>query len=155
MTFVLTCPAFTDGERIPGRFTCEGDDVSPPLEWDDPPAEALSFSLVCSDPDAPGKVWYHWAIFDIPVSASGLPEAVPRHPRVGGARQAVSDFRRFGYGGPCPPRGHGDHRYRFELTALTVAALALGERCDCRAVEAATLQYRLGTAILSGTYSRT
>lgn len=154
MVFLLTSPVFAEGERIPDRYTCEGEDVSPPLLWADPPAGARSFALVCSDPDAPMGVWYHWAIFDLPAATADLPEAFPGAARVGSIRQATNDFRRVGYGGPCPPRGHGEHRYRFELTALSVLVLPLADRCNCWQVENAAARNRIVSANIIGVYSR-
>jgi Raf kinase inhibitor-like YbhB/YbcL family protein len=154
MTLVLTSPAFADGARIPERFTCEGDDVSPPLAWSGAPAATRSFALVVSDADAPAGTWYHWAIFDLPAATAGLAEGQPRDGRAGNVRQAVTDFRRTGYGGPCPPRGHGPHRYTFRLLALDVARLEVPERVDCRAVERAAVPHTLAEARLIGTYAR-
>lgn len=154
MTLVLTSPAFADGARIPERFTCEGDDVSPPLAWSGAPAATRSFALVMSDADATAGTWYHWAIFDLPAATAGLAEGHPRDGGAGGVRQAVTDFRRTGYGGPCPPRGHGPHRYTFHLMALDVARLDVPERADCRAVERAAARHTLAEARLIGTFAR-
>lgn len=154
MVFLLTSPAFTDGEFIPVRYTCDGENISPPLQWANAPSETKSFILVCSDPDAPVGVWYHWAIFNLPASTTALPEALANKTRVDGACQAINDFRYVGYGGPCPPRGHGVHHYRFELTAASIPALPLDDPCDCRAVEMAAEWYRIASAIIVGTYSR-
>lgn len=113
----LTSTIFTDGGLIPGKYTCDGANVSPPLAWEGVPAQAKSLALVCQDPDAPGGVWTHWALFDLPVSAGGLPENVPASEALaGGGRQGRNDFKKIGYGGPCPP--HGTHRYFFRLYAL-------------------------------------
>jgi Raf kinase inhibitor-like YbhB/YbcL family protein len=154
MAMTLTSSAFVEGARIPARFTCEGADMSPPLAWSDPPAGARSFALVCSDPDAPVGTWYHWAVFDLPADCRALPEDYPKDPRVGGVRQAVTDFRRTGYGGPCPPKGHGTHHYRFNLMALAVPALDLADRLGCRDVETAAKRHLLAEAMLTGIYSR-
>jgi hypothetical protein len=154
MVMTLTTTAFADGGRIPTRFTCDGDNISPPLAWDGVPADVLSFALVCSDPDAPAGTWYHWAVFDVPATVRHLDEAYPTEARVDATRQATNDFRRSGYGGPCPPRGHGPHRYRFHLLALAVATLEVGDRADCRAVEKAAGRHVLAETVLTGTYGR-
>lgn len=109
--------AFREGGMIPEHYTCDGADVSPPLSWGSAPAGTASLALIADDPDAPGKTWVHWVVFDLPPSASGFPENVPgdRTLAIGGA-QGRNDFGRIGYGGPCPPGG--THRYFFKLYAL-------------------------------------
>ena len=154
MPMTLTSAAFGQDMRIPRRYTCDGDDLSPPLSWSGAPPHTKSFALICSDPDAPMKTWYHWAIFDMPATLSHLDEGVGKHARVSDLRQAMTDFARFGYGGPCPPKGHGEHRYRFHLLALDVATLALPEQAHCRDVERTAAASILGEAVLVGTYSR-
>lgn len=154
MDFSLTSAAFADGARIPDRHACTGDDLSPPLAWEGPPAGTLGFALVCSDPDAPAGTWYHWAVFDIPADAAALAEGYPTDARVGVTRQAVNDFRRTGYGGPCPPPGHGVHHYYFHLTALDVDRLDLPPTAGCRDVERVIKHHALAQAVLTGTYSR-
>ncbi|NIR44309.1 MAG: YbhB/YbcL family Raf kinase inhibitor-like protein [Gemmatimonadetes bacterium] len=116
----LSSPAFEDGESIPRRFTCQGADLSPPLSWTDVPEGAISLALIVDDPDAPAGTWVHWVIYDIPAALDGLPEGLPGDavtPQ--GARQGINDFRRVGYGGPCPPAGE-PHRYYFYLYALDI-----------------------------------
>jgi Raf kinase inhibitor-like YbhB/YbcL family protein len=154
MSLTLTSPAFGQGMRIPARHTCDGRDLSPPLSWSDAPPRARSFALICSDPDAPMKTWYHWAIFDIPATVDQLDEGVAAGARLEGLRQAVTDFGRAGYGGPCPPKGHGEHHYRFHLLALDVTTLGLPEKAHCRDVERTAAPHILGEAVLIGTYSR-
>jgi hypothetical protein len=118
MSFQLTSPAFEAGGNIPRKFTCDGGDVSPPLEWTEPPAGTQSFSLIADDPDAPAGTWVHWVLYDLPAAARALEEGVPaKEELANGARQGRNDFRRIGYGGPCPPRGPA-HRYFFKLYAL-------------------------------------
>jgi Raf kinase inhibitor-like YbhB/YbcL family protein len=117
MALTLTSTAFSDGGLIPRRYTCDGEDVSPPLAWRDAPAGTRSFALICDDPDAPAKVWVHWVIYNLPATVTDLPEAVPPDPELPrGGRQGRNDFGRLGYGGPCPPSG--THRYFFRLYAL-------------------------------------
>ena len=152
MTMKLASPAFPPGGKMPGRFTCEGEDVSPPLVWSGAPAGTRSFALVCSDADAPGGVWHHWAVFDIPSAAAALAE---HHPRDGALpRQALNDFGKPGYGGPCPPRGHGRHHYRFRLYALDIDRLEFPATPRSREVEAAAAEHAIATADLVGVYSR-
>lgn len=154
MALRLISPAFAQDQRIPIRHTCEGDNVSPFLDWDGAPAGTASFALVCSDPDAPVGTWYHWAIFDIPPEIHSLDEGVPSDGRIGEIRQAVTDFHRTGYGGPCPPKGDGDHRYDFRLMALDVPKLAVAESPDCRDVECEVAQHTLAETTLTGRFSR-
>lgn len=102
---------------IPAKYTCDGDDVSPPLEWTGIPQGTKSLALICDDPDAPVGTWVHWVIWNIPATLNGLAEDVPPDPQLpDGSRQGISDFRRPGYGGPCPPSGV--HRYYFKVYAL-------------------------------------
>ncbi|TVR96177.1 MAG: YbhB/YbcL family Raf kinase inhibitor-like protein [Rhodospirillales bacterium] len=154
MPLTLNCPDFPEGGRIPERFTCEGDDLSPPLSWTDVPEGTRSFALICADPDAPAGTWYHWGLFDIPADQRELRAAMPSDPKVSGMRQAVTDFKRPGYGGPCPPRGHGVHHYGFRLMALDVASLPVPASGHCRDVEHAAEGHVLEAAVLTGTYSR-
>jgi Raf kinase inhibitor-like YbhB/YbcL family protein len=152
LTMRLTSSAFAQGDKIPTRFTCDGADVSPPLAWSGAPAGTRSFCLVCSDPDAPAGVWFHWAIFDIPGDATRLPEHLPvEHAAM---RQALNDFHRPGYRGPCPPHGHGRHHYQFKLYALGAERLGVPSGADCRAVEAAAEAHALAAAELVAVYSR-
>jgi len=111
--------AFREGEMIPSKYTCDGPDISPPLEWSDPPSGTKSFALISDDPDAPVGTWVHWVIFNIPGSERKLEENIPRTEVLkNGARQGKNDFGRIGYGGPCPPGG--THRYYFKLYALDI-----------------------------------
>ncbi len=154
MPFRLQSKVILEGRPIPPIYSCEGKDISPPLDWEDAPEGTLSFALVCSDPDAPVGTWYHWAIFDIPPGTKGLPEAYPPSAQAGAILQGLNDFKKLGYGGPCPPKDHGPHRYRFVLTALGVATLGLRAGAGARDIEKAAARHSLGQAILVGTYSR-
>ena len=117
MSIIITSPAFLEGELIPRRFTCDGDDISPPLNWTGIPENTRSLALICDDPDAPVGTWDHWLLFDLPADSGGLPEAVPDHPTLdNGAVHGNNSWGRPGYGGPCPPGG--THRYFFRLYAL-------------------------------------
>lgn len=154
MTFTLSSPAFENGAPIPRRYTCDGEDLSPTLQWDGPPAKTKSFVLFCEDPDAPAGTWHHWALYDLTADTRSLVEGYPTEAQVGGARQTRNDFRRFGYGGPCPPGGHGTHHYHFRLLALSVATLDLGPVPACELVAAAAAPHVLAEARLIGTYAR-
>ncbi len=118
-TLTLKSAAFEDGGTIPERYTCEGEDISPPLTWSGVPHGIKSFALTVEDPDAPGGTFVHWVIFDIPGNLTGLPEGVPKEePRPKGLGiQGINDFRLIGYRGPCPPPGK-PHHYVFTLYAL-------------------------------------
>ncbi|RMF74939.1 MAG: YbhB/YbcL family Raf kinase inhibitor-like protein [Acidobacteria bacterium] len=156
MPFELSSPAFGHGEKIPRRFTCEGEDVSPPLAWTDPPEGTASFALIVDDPDAPDPAapkttWSHWVLYDIPPEARALPEDAGGRERPLGARDGINDWRRRGYGGPCPPIGR--HRYFFRLHALdtTLGELDRPTRAEVlRRIEG----HVLGVAELMGTYQK-
>ena len=109
--------SFDEGGFIPGKYTCDGIDVSPPLEWSSVPEGTKTFALICDDPDAPMGTWVHQVIFNIPGNIRELQENVP-HQKIlkNGGKQGENDFRKIGYGGPCPPRG--THRYYFKINAL-------------------------------------
>ncbi len=117
MAFELTSTAFANGDPIPMKYTCDDQDISPPLQWTDPPEGTRSFALICDDPDAPVGTWVHWVLYDLPGSTLSLPEAAPSDPDLpDGGRHGQNSWRRPGYGGPCPPGG--THRYFFKLYAL-------------------------------------
>lgn len=146
--FVLTSPAFVDGADIPPRFSCDGADESPPLEWHGAPADTRSLVLVVRDPDARGFV--HWLAYDIPGSPDGaLPAAVP--PSAASPEQGRNDFGNRGYGGPCPPSG--THHYVFTLSALD-RTLELGGSKRLDAVESAMRGHVLASTTLTGMYRR-
>jgi Raf kinase inhibitor-like YbhB/YbcL family protein len=110
--------AFQAGEDIPARYTCDGDDVSPPLSWSEPPAGTQSLALICDDPDAPAGTWTHWVLFNLPATARSLSEGIPPDGVVEGVgAHGSNSWGRLGYGGPCPPGGAA-HRYLFKLVAL-------------------------------------
>lgn len=119
MALTLTSSAFTPGGVIPIRHSCEGADESPALMWGDPPDGTRSLVLICDDPDAPRGVWVHWVMYNIPPRVRGLPQGIQRDPQLpDGSRQGNNSSGRSGYSGPCPPPGHGPHRYFFKLYAL-------------------------------------
>ena len=152
MSFELTSSAFGPGEPIPRTYTCDGDDISPPLEWGDPPAGTQSFALISDDPDAPVGIWVHWVLYNLPAETRSLPEAVPADAELpGGGLHGKSSWRRLGYGGPCPPSG--THRYFFMLYALdTVLDLKAG--ASKKQVLEAMAGHILAETELMGVYSR-
>jgi len=154
MTMQLRSSAFDDGAAIPRRFTREGGDVSPPLNWSDPPAPTRSFVVLCDDPDAPAGTWHHWAAYDIPAGRTGLPEDAARHNGKEGFMQALNDFGRSGYGGPCPPRSHGPHHYHFRLLAPSTDHLRVRKNPPYRDVEREARRHLLAEAVLVGLYER-
>jgi len=153
MAFELTSPAFKAGDTIPTKHTCDGEDLSPALAWTDPPGGTKSFALICDDPDAPRGTWVHWVLYAVPASARRLPEGVKTTPTLDeGSRQGTNDFRKIGYGGPCPPPGPA-HRYFFKLHALD-ATLDLPPGASKAALEKAMEGHTLGRAELMGRYAR-
>ncbi len=153
MAFRLTSPGFADGCPVPARFSCDGDNVSPPLQWSGAPPATGSFALICEDPDAPAGPWFHWAIFDLPRDTRDLPANLA--PTAGGAvKQGTNDFGRVGYGGPCPPRGHREHHYRFSLYALNTPTLNLKDHATCAEISRVAQRHTLAVAVLTGTYQR-
>jgi Raf kinase inhibitor-like YbhB/YbcL family protein len=126
MAIKVMSTAFGEGEMIPKQYTCDGKDVSPPLTWSGVPAKAKSIALICDDPDAPGGTWVHWVLFNLPPNTEELAEGVASSKTLGnGGNHGTNDFRKFGYGGPCPPGG--THRYYFKVYALdTLLDLAPG-----------------------------
>jgi hypothetical protein len=116
-TMKIISSAFSEGGGIPSKYTCDGQDISPPLEWKDAPGDTKSFALISDDPDAPGGTWVHWVAFNIPPTAAKLEENI-KHDRefANGMKQGSNDWPKIGYGGPCPPSG--THRYYFKLYAL-------------------------------------
>lgn len=118
MALQLRSPDFTSGGTIPKQFTCDGADISPSLEWSDPPAGTQSFALITDDPDAPVGTWVHWVLFDLPAKARALAQNLPKKEEMAdGSRHGRNDFGKIGYGGPCPPLG-APHRYFFKIYAL-------------------------------------
>ncbi len=114
----LQSPDFASGANIPKQFTCDAEDISPALAWNDPPAGTQSFALIADDPDAPVGTWVHWVLFDLPANTRSLPQNVSKIEQLpDGSRQGHNDFGKIGYGGPCPPPGK-PHRYFFKLYAL-------------------------------------
>lgn len=152
-TVSLTSPAFVDNAAIPARFTCDGANISPPLRWAAPPQGTKSLALTCDDSDAPAGDWTHWVIYNLPPTATSLPEAVtPTALRPDGVRQCRNSFGKVGYGGPCPPSGN-PHHYIFRLYALD-AELSLTEDATAADAQRAAGGHVLAEGTLTGTYGR-
>ena len=154
MSLKLTSSAFAPGGEIPAKHTCEGNDLSPPLAWSGVPANAKSLALIVDDPDAPDPAapkmtWVHWVLYNIPPGVSSLPEAVKQLPA--GTSQGLNDWKRTGYGGPCPPIGR--HRYFHKLYALDSALPDLGQPTKTK-LEAAMNPHLIAQAELLGTYQK-
>jgi Raf kinase inhibitor-like YbhB/YbcL family protein len=144
----LTSGAFQNGSAIPVQYTCDGANQSPALSWGDPPAGTKSFALVIDDPDSPGGMFRHWGVYDIPASARSI-----------GAGQSTgaevsNDFGKPGYGGPCPPKGHGPHHYHFKLFALDVDKLGVPQSAKIANVENEASKHALAFGELIGSYER-
>ncbi|MGH9137267.1 MAG: YbhB/YbcL family Raf kinase inhibitor-like protein [Acidimicrobiales bacterium] len=145
----LTSPEFADGSPIPTRYTCDGDNVSPPLEWRDLPEGTVALALTCEDPDAPRGTFVHWVLWDLAPTTTRLEVGeVPA-----GSQEGRNGFGQSGYGGPCPPPGHGTHHYVFSLAALSEAVdVPAGASIDDlrRVTDGSTLE----VATLISTYQR-
>lgn len=155
MPLRLNSSAFGQGEAIPKKYTCDGDNVSPPLTWSGAPEGTRSFLLVCDDPDAPGGVFHHWAAFNIPAGWTELAEGYGPESLEPGFRQAINDFGKPGYGGPCPPRGDGPHRYHFRLSALSTETLLAASSATCVEVMTLARPHVLEFVELVGLFGRT
>ncbi len=151
MPLQLTSPVFAAQGGIPKRFTCDGDDVSPPLAWTGAPAGTRSFALVVDDPDAPIGTWVHWVLYDLPDTVVALPEAVTSRTLPPGTREGTNSWKRTGYGGPCPPSGR--HRYFHKLYALDIVLPDLDRPTSGR-LEKAMAGHVLAQTELVGTYQR-
>ena len=148
----LSSAAFKNGAPIPKQFTCDGPNVSPPLQWSGIPDGSKSLALLVDDPDAPRGSWVHWILFNIPPGAAGLPENIKKTVTIpNGARQGMNDFHEVGYGGPCPPGGK--HRYFFRLYALD-AELTVDAGATRAQFERAMQGHVVSDAQLMGTYQR-
>jgi Raf kinase inhibitor-like YbhB/YbcL family protein len=156
MTFALVSPAFAPGGEIPRRYTCQGEDISPPLSWSDAPAGTKSFALIVDDPDAPDPkaprtTWVHWVLYNLSAETLELPEAMGPETLPPGAEEGQNDWRNLGYGGPCPPVGR--HRYFHKLYALDIRLPNLGAVTKSQ-LELAMGGHILGRAELVGTYQK-
>jgi Raf kinase inhibitor-like YbhB/YbcL family protein len=152
----ITSPAFENNQPIPRKYTAEGENVSPPLEWADEPARTQSFALIVDDPDAPDprapeRTWVHWVLYDIPAGTHSLPEDAARHGLPAGTRSGLNDWKRASYGGPAPPIGR--HRYFHRLYALDVVLTDLERPTKARLLNAMK-GHVLAESQLIGTYRR-
>lgn len=153
MTLQIKSPDFASGSTIPKQFTCSGADISPALEWADPPAKTQSFALITDDPDAPIGTFTHWVVYDLPASLRSLPQNFPKADETAdGSRQGRNDFANIGYNGPCPPPGK-PHRYFFRLYALD-AKLNLKSGASKKEVERAIEGHLLAAGETMGRFSR-
>ena len=153
MSFQIKSSAFENGKPIPIKYTGQGKDVSPPLEWSNPPAGTKSFAIINDDPDAPVGTWVHWVIYDIPANVTKLPENVPAKETLpDGSKQGLNDWGRVGYGGPMPPPGN-PHRYFFKIYALDTV-LNLKPLATKAELLKAMQGHILAQAELMGTYQR-
>lgn len=156
MSMIISSPSFMHDRTIPARHTCDGPDISPPLAWSGVPAGAKSLALIVDDPDAPDpaapqRTWVHWVLYNITPDAGGLTEGVTAEDLPAGTLQGINDWRRTGYGGPCPPVGK--HRYFFKLYALDTALPDLKKPAKA-ALEKAMQGHILAQAELIGLYQR-
>jgi Raf kinase inhibitor-like YbhB/YbcL family protein len=148
----IASSAFQNNGAIPRKYTCDGDDVSPPIEWSEVPANARTVALICDDPDAPKHDFVHWVLFNVAPNAGAVPEHVPRRAELAdGACQGTNDFGKVGYGGPCPPSG--THHYRFTLYAVDTE-LRVNPSARKEAVLAAMQGHVIESAQLTATYQR-
>ncbi len=151
MAMKLVIPAFAEGAMIPKLHTCDGADLSPALEWSGEPPGTRSFALIVDDPDAPVGIWNHWLLWDIPAGVHSIAQGFkPGQLGVSG----TNDFGKLGYGGPCPPRGHGSHRYFFKLYALDVDSLKLAAGGRREQLDRAMKGHVLAEAQYMGRYER-
>lgn len=156
MSLTLTSPAFEPGGDIPAKYTCEGDDVSPALSWTEVPAGAASLALIMDDPDAPDPkapktTWVHWVLYNIPASSTGFGEGISPQDLPSGTLEGLNDWKRTGWGGPCPPIGR--HRYFFKLYALDFLLPDLHRPTKAK-LEAAMDGHIVAKAELIGTYEK-
>jgi hypothetical protein len=156
MSLTITSSAFSQNGEIPAKYTCDGKDLCPPLAWFGLPEGTKSLALIVDDPDAPDPAapkltWVHWVLYNIPPGTTGLPEGVKSEELPKGTREGLNDWKRTGYGGPCPPIGR--HRYFHKLYALDVVLPDLG-RATKQGLEKAMKGHILASAELVGTYKR-
>jgi Raf kinase inhibitor-like YbhB/YbcL family protein len=153
MPLIITSPAFKHGEVIPTRYTRDGENLSPPLEWRDAPPETKSFVLIVEDPDAPSGTFRHWAMYNIPAGETGLPEGASGQGR-SGAGEGVNGFRNTRYDGPQPPKGHGPHHYHFRLAALDAERLDMPASAKAEDIWAKAQPHIIAEAEMIGVHER-
>ena len=152
--FTMTSSDIKDGQPIAPVYTCDGANQSPELSWPEPPAGTKSLALVVDDPDAPSGTFYHWGVFNIPATQRKIQGSAGNGAGDTNFVQAVNGFGNVGYGGPCPPKGHGPHRYRFKLYALDVDRLTLSSDAKIPEVEQQAQRHQIAMAQITGTYER-
>ena len=155
--FILKSNGFTNGGAIPAKYSCEGQDISPPLSWENVPESAQSLVLIVDDPDAPDPnapkmTWVHWLVYNIPADTNGLPEGATEAMLPQGAEQGQKDWKKIGYGGACPPIGR--HRYFHKLYALDAVLKGMHKPTKAQ-IEAAMKGHVIAAAELVGTYEKT
>lgn len=151
MPFKITSTDFSEGETIPKKFTCEGSDISPELSWSGLPDGTKGLALICEDPDAPMGTFIHWVVYDIPADTTAFERGIKL---AGGIRTGITGFSKTGYNGPCPPKGHGTHRYFFILRSLNTETLGLPQGASKAEVEKAMKGKVLGETKIMGVYKR-
>jgi Raf kinase inhibitor-like YbhB/YbcL family protein len=156
MALILSSPAFANNGVIPKQYSCEGTDISPPLQWSGAPLGTKSFALIIDDPDAPDPrapkmTWVHWVVYNIPVDVHGLPEGAAKSGLPPGTNQGLNDWKRAGYGGPCPPIGR--HRYLLKLSALDAVLPDLGRATKDQLLDAMK-GHVIAETQLVGTYEK-
>ena len=153
MDMSLTSPHFAQAGDIPSECTCDGANLSPAFAWSVVPKGTQSLLLVCDDPDAPGGIFHHWALYGVPPDWSGLPLGFASRSAVKGVQQAINDFGRPGYGGPCPPPGDRPHAYHFRLSALG-GHIEAGPSARCVEIRRRAGPLEIAAAELVGYYGR-
>jgi len=158
VAFTITSEDFNDGEVVPRLHSCDGEDISPGLSWEGEPEGTKSFVLIMDDPDAPGGTFTHWVVYDMPAGVHNLSRGmgnVAENMDISETiKEGMNDFGRPEYGGPCPPKGHGRHRYFFTITALDIPSLGLPPDASRADVEIAMQGHVLAEAKLMGVYER-
>ena len=152
--FTMARSDIKDGQPIAAVYTCDGANQSPELSWPEPPPGTRSLALIVDDPDAPSGTFYHWGVFNIPATQREIARGAGNGASNTSFVQAVNGFGNSGYGGPCPPKGHGPHRYRFKLYALDVDRLTLPPDAKIPEVEQQAQQHQIAVAQITGTYER-
>lgn len=152
-TLQVVADGFGEGQPIPRRFTCDGSNISPALYWSGAPDTTRAFALVCVDPNAPGGHFYHWGLWGLPLFLDSIPEGYGSGTHLG-VLVALNDFHGRGYHGPCPPHGHGAHRYHFVVYALDTADQPHDRTLTCRQIESLARRHALAMGEAIGSYAR-
>ncbi|RMD45353.1 MAG: YbhB/YbcL family Raf kinase inhibitor-like protein [Aquificota bacterium] len=153
MGIVVKSSDFKNGGYIPVKYTCDGTDISPEISWSNFPENTKSFVIIMDDPDAPVGTFTHWIVYDIPANINKFSENFPKVADINGIKQGINDFRKVGYGGPCPPRGK-PHRYFIKIYALDVSNLNIPAMSSRKTVEEAMKGHIIDEGYLMGLYGR-